>query len=308
MDENQVTTAPLFGVLPRSALRWIGLGLVLAILVCGMVVIVLWLQGFGTGSALDVQVAQETVKKEFGQHRLEKLERRQLMRCGLQEIDQQARRIWNNIEIYETEAVQWKAAFAELMVSEQGKRVGDDPWAVRYFWDQWGNRLPNASEAQDHRNNLNTLMLSVHEALKKEGTAYQPSPELLDRIALIETQVDEGRASYSRHRRLLDALIGMVEEEKPVDQKTLKDRVEDLDKQMVLEDFAHPSSSGNLPASDARPAVPSGQDQTKSSAAADDDSLDALYDQATRKSDATGDFGRTTLIRDSVKGADTRKP
>jgi hypothetical protein len=302
MDDDRITTAPLFGVLPRAALRWLGLGLVLAILIAGMLVIVIWLGWVGTESSPGTaeQAAADRIHKEFGQQRFAKLERRQLLRCGLHDVDQQATRIWQDIDVFETEANQWHKKFEELLTSKTGQRLGNDPWVVRYFWDQWDKRLVDVSEADNYRVKLNTLILSVREALKSEDTAYKPSQTLLDRIDLLNTRVKESRTSYNRHRRLLDALVAMLEGDKPVDQMTLKDRVEQLDHEMILEESGHPAFTDRE-----RPSDKSGAAATPSSLvtspASSKGGLGGLYEESNRQLQGQDNYGRKTLIRDSVK-------
>jgi hypothetical protein len=301
--DNRTETAPLFGELLKTFRRPLGMGLVLSGLALLMVVLVMQLRNAGSGVKTDgyFDSAETTpVKKEFRAHRFERLERRQVQRYGLQKIDQQSVRIWQDIGIFESEATAWRQKFQDLLTSETGKKLKDDAWVVRYFWDQWNGRLPNPGTAGEYRDNLNTLMVSIKECLKKETTAYTPSQTLRDEIDLIETQVKEARDSYNRHRRLLDALTGMIAADIPFDQETLKDRVEQLDQEMILEDFGYlspslASSLGNTPASAAQaPIAPEGAGPSHGG-------LDELHAQATRQLEGRRDYGRSTQIRDSVR-------
>ena len=123
---------------------------------------------------------------------------------------------------------------------------------------------------------------------------------MLDRIDLLETRVNESLTTYNRHRRLLDALVAMLEEEKPLDQATMKERIERLDHQIVLEEAGHPAFTERKPSS-ARSAAAPTPPKSAVSPAAEQRGLEGLYNQSTRRLDRQDNYGRKTLIRDSVK-------
>lgn len=290
------TKPPLFGFLGENALRRILIGVLLMGLVAALIASTLWLQKVGqepTGSTT-AGGAKPPGVDEFRQKEFEKVELRQLMRCGLQQVDQRASRIWTDIEILETEAKAWHTRYEQLLVSEKAKRLGDDPWVVRYFWDQWGKRLPDPKVADDARANLNTLLLAIQQALKDPNAAFRPRQQSIDEIGLIEKQVADARRGYHSHRRLMDALARMIEDPKGGDQKTIKAKVEELDAQQALLEHGYPGV--NPPSS--KSVTPGASD---GAGAGKPGSLDDLYEGVQRsKTGLPDNFGKTTLMRDGV--------
>jgi len=287
---------PLFGFLGEKVLRRVLIGVLLTGLVAALIASTLWLQKVGqepTGSTTaggsKVPEVDEFRQKEFG-----KVELRQLMRCGLQQVDQRASKIWTDIEILETESKAWHTRYEQLLVSEKAKRLGDDPWVVRYFWDQWGKRLPDARVADDARANLNTLLLAIRQALDDPNAAFKPRQQSIDEIGLIEKQVADARRGFYSHRRLMDALARMIEDPKGGDQKTIKAKVEELDAQQALLEHGYPGAKPENSKSVA-PAASDGAGARKPG------SLDDLYEGVQRtKTGLPDDFGKTTLMRDGV--------
>ena len=82
----------------------------------------------------------------------------------------------------ELEIQQWQQQFEELGESEVGARLIQDDWVVRYYFDQWGNALPDAKVADNSRTNLNTLVSVVQKALATEGGAYTVDAKTVDSI------------------------------------------------------------------------------------------------------------------------------
>lgn len=306
MNENQPRTAPLFGVLPWIVVRYLFWGLLIGGLVCGMFVMVLWLQGYGTGSTntLGIGTTVAPPTNEFGQRRFSKLERRQLIRYGLQQIDHQTNRIWVDIGEWEKEARAWHSEFQELLDSDTGTRLSEDSWILRYFWRQSTKKLPDPSMIGDMRKDLNTLVLSVVEALANEDTAYPASQELRDRIDLIEGKTRTAKETYNAHRRLLDAFVGMVEKDDSMDEKTMRQRVTELDQKYILARFGYSSlSEEDLPSTlveeTPRPTL------TRPKTVNPNDSLESAYERANPKPGAEHEYGRPTSIRDTFRNSHT---
>ena len=306
MNGNQSRTAPLFGVLPWSVVRYLFWGLLIGGLVCGMFVMVLWLQGYGAGSTNTpgngLTVAPPP--NEFGQNRFVKLERRQLMRCGLQQIDHQTDRIWADIDELEKEARAWHSEFQELLDSDTGTRLSKDSWVRQYFWTQSTIKLPDPIVIDEMREYLNTLMVSVVEALAKEDTAYPASQELRDRINLIGDKTRTVKETYNAHRRLLDAFVGMVEKDDSMDEKTMRQRVKELDKKYILARFGYSSlSEENIPAA----RVEKAPSPTLPRPVSPSSPLEAMYEQTSGRSDEDDDHGRSTSIRDTLRDSNTSR-
>ena len=301
MAKSSLRTSPqtprLWGFLSNRAIRWITVLTLVAFLICMFVVIVGALQGIGqppanVGQTTESEKPIEDDDGEFKQKKYVKGEALGLIRSGLQEIDQKAQEIWDNIGEFENEARQWHAKLQELLISEQGKRLRNDNWVVRYFWEQRGDKLPRIETAENCRDNLNTLMLNVREALEDPQAGYVPSQLFLDEVDLIKDKIADGQRRYNSHGRLLDALVGVTEPGGPKPTETLQDAVDQYDWKEILQDFGHPdyveqgsrvrggassSAEGNVP-----------------------DSLDEVYEQGAGRSSVGRDFGRTTTIQDAV--------
>jgi len=291
MSTSRLPTEPAPQVLLRN-LRRIVIGVVLACLLVSLVASTLWLQKVGQETA--AEKAPEV--DEFRQKEFDKVDLRQLMRCGLQQVDQQASEIWLDIDILETEAKAWHSRYEQLLVSEKAKRLGNDPWVVRYFWDQWGDRLPNPRLADYSRANLNTLLLGIREALKDPNAAYKPRQQSLDEIGMIEKQVSDARKSYHSHRRLMDALVGMIEDTKGGDQNTIKAKVEEFDAQQALLEHGYPGTKAESP-----PGVAPATAEETAAKPGKQSSLDDLYEGVQKSRTGLPDnFGKTTLTRDAV--------
>ena len=301
MAKTPLRTSPqtprLWGFLSSRAIRWITVLALVAFLICMFVVIVGALQGIGqpptnVGRTTKSEKPIEDDDGEFKQKKYAKREKWRLIRCGLQEIDQEAQEIWDDIGKFENEATQWHAKLQELLISERGKRLRNDNWVVRYFWEQRGDKLPRIETAENCRDNLNTLMLTVHEALEDPQAGYVPTQLFLDEVDLIKDKIADGKRRYNSHGRLLDALVGVTEPGGPKPTETLQDAVDQYDWQKILQDFGHPDyverdgrARGDAPAA-AEGNVP--------------DSLDEVYEQGAGRSTVGRDFGRTTTIQDAV--------
>ena len=291
MSTSRLPTEPDPQAVQRI-LRRILIGVALAGLIVLLVASTLWLQKVGREE--EAQKAPEV--DEFRQKEFDKVDLRQLMRCGLQQVDQQASEIWLDIDILETEAKAWHSRYEQLLVSEKAKRLGDNPWVVRYFWDQWGERLPNPRLADYSRANLNTLLLGIREALKDPNAAYKPRQQSLDEIGRIGDEVSKARKRYHSHRRLMDALVGMIENPKGGDQNTIKAKVEELDHQQALLEHGYPGARSESP----RSIAPATTEETTAQPGKQS-SLDDLYEGVHKSRTGLPDnFGKTTLTRDAV--------
>jgi hypothetical protein len=300
MVQHRGSTPPLFGFIPRSVWRWFVRGLWATGGLCAFAVIVMRLQLMGTEQTdRRTTPAVDQAETEFGELRSEKKERRSNMRLGLLEINQFADDIWADIDEFEMEAKAWKQRFEDLLLSSTGSLLGEkDPWAVRYFFDKWGRRLPKPSAAADYRANLSTLVEPIRDALEQEHRAYRPTQESLDNIWKIATQAELAKECYHQHRVLLDALVRLYIKEN-VDQKTLKWRVEELEGKMTLIKFGHSSSLKELEMA-SMPSMASENAETDAAQPTEVEDLDELYEQVGGQSGDGSQYGRTTLIRDTV--------
>lgn len=290
MSTSRLPTEPDPQAVQRI-LRRILIGVAVAGLIVLLVASTLWLQKVGREEEARKAPEVDTFReKEFRE-----LERRQLMRCGLRQVDHRAEAIWSDIEVLETEAKAWHAQYEQLLVSQNAKRLGDDPWVVRYFWDQWGKRLPSSKVGENSREELNELMLHIRQAIADPNAGYKPTQVLIDEVGLIEMKVADARRAFHSHRRLMDALVRMIDNPKGGDQNTIKAKVEELDAQQALLEHGYPGAKSQGPA-DAVPPV-----SDKSRASKKEGGLDDLYEGVQRSRTGLPDnFGKTTLTRDAV--------
>jgi hypothetical protein len=245
------------------------------------------------------------IDKEIDQKDWLIIQRRQLLRCYIQELDQQAESIWKDIDALQSEIDAYQKQFKELEVSEEGRRLIKDKWAVRYFVDKWGEPLPDETVAKHCRVRLNVLMFTVRRSLKKEGAAYTISPETQRKVNMIEFHVSEAKKKYIRHRRLLSALAASVAPGGPVTPGTLKEAVEKMRSEFTLEDWGHPSAQPQ-PGAKGSTRVQS-KDDSPTQKEQEPESLDSstlLHDVESSQSGVRSNSGDTTLSRDAVRVRD----
>jgi hypothetical protein len=233
------------------------------------------------------------------------------LRTGMVKLDNEAEDVWDDIQVLQEEIDAYEKKFNELKVSETGKRLIEDEWAVRYFADKWGERLPRQKVAKHCSVLLNELMYAVREALKqtepaRARPAFEISEETWDELEEIEYKVGSAKKDYTRHRRLLNALEASVAEGRPVMPETLDDAAQHLLQKIIEEEFRGRSI---------KPAGATEQDGRESTG---ESSIDSIGREST-KLDATDVFnaGRIrpeeqsdlpgrTLGRDTVN--DRREP
>ena len=305
---------PGFGKAPRSRriLVWSVLAVFLAAASGGYIFFTNYLLQVDTATdpADDIDDIVDVSNPDIDQSDWLVIQRRQLLRTGLHKLDQQAELIWENIDQLQQEIEAYETQFEELQLSEEGQRLINDEWAVRYFVDKWGEALPHDKVAKHCQVRLNELMFTVKLALDKtkppkKKAAYEISQETQREVDLIEFEVNEAKKQYSSHRNLLRALAAKMPAGEAVSPKTLKDAVEAMRNQMTLEGWRHPSAS-----------QPRGQNESRSGRSVEKDSVNtvrepapsdpsSLLDDVRRSRSSVGrEFTDTTLGRDAVRDRD----
>ena len=159
-----------------------------------------------------------------------------------------------------------------------------------------GQALPESKLADDSRANLNTLLLAIRKALDDPKAAYKPRQQVhrqdrVDRRCRSRTLAEP----YHSHRRLMDALVRMIEDPKGGDQNTIKAKVEEFDAQQALLEHGYPGARAEGP-TDAAPATSNGTEGPSKPG-----SLDDLYEGVQRtKTGLPDNFGKSTLMRDGL--------
>jgi hypothetical protein len=235
---------------------------------------------------------------------------RDLLRTGLRELDQRAELIWDNIAQLQKEIDSYETMLSELKLSEEGKRLITDKWAVRYFVDQWGEPLPSHKVARHCRVKLNDLMFTVRRALSKTKPAirkgaYPLSPETKRKVAQIEFEVNDAKKQYASHRDLISALAAKLPEGEIASPQTLEDAIEVMRNQMTLEHWRYPAATP--PGGNATPSRVRSTDQrlTEPASASDPNDPASLLNDVRRSRSSVGrEYVDTTLGRDAVRDRD----
>ena len=234
----------------------------------------------------------------------------QLTRTGMLKLDQKAELVWDDIQVLQKEIDAYQKQYSELKVSEEGKRLIEDEWTVRYFADKWGERLPRQKVARHCGERLNELMLAVREALRetapaRERPAFVISAETKRELELIEFEVDTAREVYTRHRLLLDALEASVAEGRPVVPKNLDDASQQLLHEIIKREFR--GRSGDKQSDAAEHPDKSADKSSEASAEQESATLDtsSLHRDVRRSQVGTGEGSPNAMLgRDTVRDRD----
>ena len=299
---------PGFGRVPRAR-RILMLGVLVVLLAAGgggYLFFTKYLLTFDTPSA-SIDDPVSGIDAEIDQKDWLVIQRRQLLRTGLHKLDQQAELIWENIDQLQKEIDAYESQFDELKLSEEGKRLIEDKWAVRYFVDKWGEALPHDKVAKHCQVRLNELMFTVRLALaktkpEKKKAAYEISPETQKEVDFIEWEVNEAKKRYASHQELLTALERKVAAGEPVTPETLQDAIDAMRDEMTLSEFGHPSMKKRegTDAPEQNRSQGDEPDGAKQESGADDPSS-LLHDVQRNRSGVGEDFTDTTLGRDAVR-------
>jgi len=232
------------------------------------------------------------------------LQDQQLQRTGLHELDQKAELIWKNIDALERESDAYQRRYKSLEVNEEGRRLMEKDWVVRYFVDKLGEPLPHEEVARHCRVRLNELMFTVTEALAKtEPTmkkgAYEISPETKRQVELIKFEVETAKEQYTTHRLFLDGLAEEAAIGGPIPPKNLKEAADKMRKKAAVKRIRDPWV-GNRP----DPTESDSQREERMRPEPESTRLDSstLLDDVNRSQSGVPDhFIDTTLGRDTVR-------
>jgi hypothetical protein len=230
-----------------------------------------------------------------------------LQRSGLHELDQKAELIWKNIDALEREIDAYQRRYNSLEEDEEGRRLMEDKWFVRYFVDKLGEPLPHEEVARHCRVRLNELMFTVKEALAKtEPTmkkgAYEILPEIERKVELIKFEVTDAKKKYTTHRLFLDERAASVAEGGPVTPKNMKQAAELMRREAARKHFEEPWGD-NQPDSTESDSQREEPMQPKAEPRRLDSST--LLDDVNRSESGVPDhFIDTTLGRDTVRDRD----
>jgi hypothetical protein len=230
-----------------------------------------------------------------------------LQRSGLHELDQKAELIWKNIDALEREIDAYQRQYNSLEVNEEGRRLMEKDWVVRYFVDKLGEPLPHEEVARHCRVRLNELMFTVKEALAKtEPTmkkgAYEILPEIERKVELIKFEVNDAKKKYTTHRLFLDGLADEAGVGRPVPPKNMKEAAVKMRREAARKHFEEPwvDNQPESTESDSR-RIEQMQPEREPTRL---DSSTLLDDVNNSQSGVPDHFIDTTLSRDSVRDRD----
>ena len=235
------------------------------------------------------------------------IQRRQFLRTGLLELDQQGERIWENIDQLQKEIDAYQCEFSELQASEESKRLINDEWAVRYFVDKWGEALAHDKVAKHCQMQLNELMFTVKRVLAKtkpdtKRAAYEISPETQKKVDEIEWKVNDAKEQYTLHRGALRGLARKAAAGEAVTPETFQEAIDAMRSEIALKRLGYPSANRRqgTDAPDHNRSEGNESDEAKQESRADDPSS-LLHDVQRNRSGVGEDFTDTTLGRDAVR-------
>jgi hypothetical protein len=235
------------------------------------------------------------------------LQDQQLLRTGLRELDQRAELIWKDIDALEREIDAYQRRYNNLEVNEEGRRLMEKDWVVRYFVDKLGEPLPHEEVARHCRVRLNELMFTVKEALAKKEPAmkkgaYEILPEIERKVELIKFEVNDANKKYTTHRLFLDGLAEEAGVGRPVPPKNMRAAADKMRKEAAVKRIRD-TWFGNQPDSIESDSRQKEQMQPEPEPTRLDSST-LLDDVDNGQSGVPDHFIDTTLSRDSVRDRD----
>jgi hypothetical protein len=141
----------------------------------------------------------------------------------------------------------YQKQYLELEIGEQGRRLIDDSWVVRYFTDYRGEPPPREEVARHCRERLDELLFALGEALAentspREKAAFEVPKSTTDRLERIKFTVSQAKKDYASHRGLVKAIAGKLVPGEPLTPETLQEAVRAMKYDMSLKDWGHPSA------------------------------------------------------------------
>ncbi len=282
------TPTPTFwGMSPRFW-WWLRVSVAGAASLALFVFAILWLQGTGNGNG-DAQVIVTPSPD---------IQIRGEERSDFVTLKWDLIRVRKDLADLKVESDAWHKRFKELETSKTGARLIDDNWVVQHFVDLWGARLPREDFVQQYDDYVTVLYDDAVKTILDDAEKTVPVRESFSaRVKQVSKDADDAKKMFNSHRRLLDALVFMVEKQH-LPAKTLKDKIEALDAKIILTEFRHPSMIAPVDTSTGTDTSLVGQPDT---AASDfDAAIDDVY-KIVPVQDPLEGIGRTMTTREALE-------
>jgi hypothetical protein len=147
---------------------------------------------------------------ELGAEELMNLEGRQVLQARLLEISATGTLAVRRADLFAAEAAAWERLTSGIERSEEGRRIAADSEAMVQFAALLGEGRPRPERAAELKDQLQTLLMPVEEALKAKNAVYTPAEDLDSQIKAIAQELDQGVLIYGNHNARLKSILAAV--------------------------------------------------------------------------------------------------
>jgi hypothetical protein len=130
-----------------------------------------------------------------------------LVKSRLAEIKRHAVDVLQRHSELVSEAEAWHRLQAELLTNEAGRRLATKTDNVRTFLKERGKPWPAVDTVKAIAADIQTLIAPIDAALAEPSPAYQPGPELAQRLEELRGQIENQLQTFRGARQLIEALV-----------------------------------------------------------------------------------------------------
>ena len=215
---------------PASALFWL--------LLVGFAALAgyFYVQSKGANSGLQdeiIALRQEKANSDADVARLEHAFRlsqqeKSIARVSLLDADAKARQAEAATAQFQTEYDKWHQTTAALLATDEGKRIAAERDSLEKFYGFYTKQPSSARSPAELRQDLNTVMPNIKQALEANDSPYKPGENVISTITKVTSHAQEAAEVFRMANRQVQALLASAPQPVADDTPLLKHALDAL--------------------------------------------------------------------------------